>query len=400
MRGAQQTSVDRIGLTAALLTPIFLGLNPIFGKLALREGSDPFTVAALRTVIAVFVLWLFYFIFARRYLFIYPAGLMNCVAIGTVNGIGSLFYYNGLDLLDASIAQLLNGMYLVFVVILTRLGGQQVGPRTILRVLVAVFGVILLTGGIEGAANWLGIGLMLGNALLFAGTVVMSQRALYDMPAQTVAFYVLATMALVVVLARFAYNIPLVTGESGLSFAAFWPILALATTTAASRLLMFIGVKGLGSLQTTLLAVLEIAASLTFAFILLNESLTTIQWYGVAVLAVSLLMPTEKLTPNQAPTSYAPLLVRTRLMQAAFEEAFLPDKGKKLSTDEIEKVRQIYNREKYTTMELIAVEEILSDVDLEEKSNDIESTDTAHETIKENTDHHDTESSFDASPRK
>lgn len=361
-----QYNLSRVGLAAALMTPIFLGLNPIFGKLALREGSDPFTVAALRTVIAVFVLWVFYYIFARRYLFIYPAGLMNCVAIGTVNGIGSLFYYNGLDLLDASIAQLLNGMYLVFVVILTRLGGQRVGSRTVLRVTVAIFGVILLTGGIEGAANWLGIGLMLGNALLFAGTVVMSQRALYDMPAQTVTFYVLATMALVVVLARFTSDLPLFAGNSGFNFAAFWPILALAATTAASRLLMFMGVKGLGSLQTTLLAVLEIAASITFAFILLNESLTVIQWYGVAVLAVSLLMPTERLTPqNSSPTSYAPLLVRTRLMQAAFEQAFLSDDTKKLSTDEIEAVRQIYQRDKYTTMELIAVEEILSDDDQE-----------------------------------
>ena len=364
-----QQNISRLGLAAALMTPFFLGLNPIFGKLALREGSDPFTVAALRTIIAVLVLWLFYYVFARRYLFIYPAGLMNCIAIGTVNGIGSLFYYNGLDLLDASIAQLLNGMYLVFVVILTRIGGEQVGPRTVVRVLVAIVGVILLTGGIEGAANWLGIGLMLGNALLFAGTVVMSQRALYDMPAQTVTFYVLATMALVVTLARFTYDLPLVGGESGLSFAAFWPILALATTTAASRLLMFMGVKGLGSLQTTLLAVLEIAASITFAFILLQESLTTIQWYGVAVLAVSLLMPTERLTPqNTSPTSYAPLLVRTRLMQAAFAQAFLPDDKKKLSTDEIEAVRQIYNRDKYTTIELIAVEEILSDDDLESSS--------------------------------
>lgn len=366
MSASQEASVNRIGLIAALMTPMFLGLNPIFGKLAFREGGDPFTVAALRTVIAVLILWVVYLIFARRFLFIYPAGLMNCVAIGTVNGIGSLFYYNGLNYLDASIAQLLNGMYLVFVVILTRLGGQRIGTLTVLRVFVAIFGVILITGGIQGRANWLGIGLMLGNALLFAGTVVMSQRALYDMPAQTVAFYVLATMALVVSLARVAYDLPLfVQDGGGTNLAAFLPILGLALTTAFSRLLMFIGVKGLGSLQTTLLAVLEIAASITFAFILLAETLTTIQWYGVGVLAFSLLMPTEKLTPEHtSPTSYVPILVRTRIMQAAFEQAFLPEEaGKKYNTQELRAIQELYSSEKYTTVELIAVERLMSEDD-------------------------------------
>lgn len=353
-------TTNRFGLSVALLTPFFLGLNPIFGKLAYRHGADPFTVAALRTVIAVFVLWLAYYLFWRRFLFIYPAGLMNCVAIGVVNGIGSLFYYNGLSLLDASIAQLLNGMYLVFVVVLTRIGGQKIGKRTIFRVLVALIGVLFITGGLQGQGNWLGIGLMLANALLFAGTVVMSQRALYDMPAPTVTFYVLATMAVVVAMARVAYNLPMfVKEEDGTTLNALWPILALALTTAFSRLLMFISVKGLGSLQTILLAVLEIAASITLAHLLLHETLTTVQWVGVGILGISLLMPTERVMPaNASPTEFVPFFIRARIMQAAFDEAFV-SKGK-YNTQEIATIRNLYNSDKYTTQELIAVEQLFS----------------------------------------
>ncbi len=357
--------INRLAISIALLTPLFLGMNPIFGKLAYREGADPFTVAALRTVLAVFILWIFYYLFARRYLFIYPAGLINCIAIGIVNGIGSLMYYNGLNYLDASIAQLLNGMYLVFVVILTRLGGQRIGPRTIIRVSVALLGIFIITGGMAGQAHWLGIGLMLGNALLFAGTVVMSQRALYDMPPQTVTFYVLATMALVVSMARFAYDLPLFAAESGnTNYQALLPIIGLSVTTAASRLLMFVSVKGLGSLQTTLLAVLEIGASLMMAFIFLSESLTTIQWIGVAVLGISLLMPTERLTPQHtSPTSYVPFLVKTRIMQAAFEQAFIADETSKFSTQQMTIIQDLYNTDKYTTIELIATEGLFTDPD-------------------------------------
>lgn len=362
MSDENRQSVNRLGLAIALLTPIFLGMNPIFGKLALREGADPFTVAALRTVLAVLILWIFYYLFARKFLFIYPAGLMNCIAVGGVNGIGSLMYYNGLSYLDASIAQLINGMYLVFVVILTRIGGDPVGPRTIIRVLVAILGIFIITGGIQGEGSWFGVGLMLGNALLFAGTVVMSQRALYDMPAQTFVFYVLATMALVVTLARAASGLPLLGGESGINTRALLPIIALATSTALSRLLMFVSVKGLGSLQTTLLAVLEIAAALVLAFVLLGETLTNVQWIGVAVLGFSLLMPTERLTPRHtSPTSYVPFLIRTRIMQAAFQQAFLSDEADKFSTQQISMIQDLYKSDKYTTMDLVTTEILFND---------------------------------------
>src|SRR5262249_33948740 len=107
------------GVAAAFLTPVMLGVAPIFGKQAIALGADPFAVAAVRTVIAAVLLWVVYAIFLRKSIFIYPAGLLGCVVVGVVNGIGSLFYYSGLGLLDASLVQLLNGTYMVFAVLLS-----------------------------------------------------------------------------------------------------------------------------------------------------------------------------------------------------------------------------------------------------------------------------------------
>jgi drug/metabolite transporter (DMT)-like permease len=187
------------GLMAVLLSPMFLGFAPVFGKLAYLGGSDPFTVAATRTVIAAAVLWIVYSLFARQYIYIYPAGFLGCVVVGTVNGVGSLFYYNGLSALNnASVAQLLNATYLIFVVVLVRLAGHRLSRRTLLRALLALVAVMLLTGGIAGQISWLGAGLMVGNAILFAGTIILSQRVLYEMPSPTVTLYVITTMAVVV----------------------------------------------------------------------------------------------------------------------------------------------------------------------------------------------------------
>ena len=288
------------GITAALMTPVFLGMAPIFGKLAINAGADPFSVAAIRTVIAVLLLWLVYILFFRRFIYIYPAGLLGCVVIGAINGIGSLFYYGGLGLLDASLTQLLNGMYLVFAVLLMRLAGEKVDRRMVIRVLLALVALVILTGFGNKPVNWLGVGLMLGSALMFAGTVILSQYVLYEMPSPTVALYVLTTMAVLVTmvwLATAAQDITVILEV------ALTPIFLLGVTTALSRLAMFAGVKFMGSVQTAVLAITEIGMALALAFFFLDELLTIEQWVGVGLLAASILLVRAS---DFAPKSFNP----------------------------------------------------------------------------------------------
>ncbi|MFN8452348.1 MAG: DMT family transporter [Anaerolineae bacterium] len=281
------SSAYATGIATALLTPALLGVAPIFGKQAIALGADPFTVAAVRTVIAVALLWICYAIFLRKSIFIYPAGLLGCVVVGVVNGIGSLFYYSGLGLLDASLAQLLNGLYLVFAVLLSHMGGEKLDRRVLIRVGLAVGALVILTGFGSEPINWLGVGLMLGNALMFAGTVILSQYVLYEMPPTTATLYILSTMAVVVVMAWAAVGRPI---SSGLLEAAFPPLFVLGMTTALSRLAIFSSVAVFGSLRTAVTAVGEIGVALTLAFFVLGDRLTGAQVIGVGLLVFSMLL--------------------------------------------------------------------------------------------------------------
>ena len=283
---ARDPSLAR-GLLAAFLTPLFLGVSPIFGKLALAAGADPFGVAAVRTTAAVLLLWAVYLALFRRFIYIYPAGLLGCVVIGAVNGIGSLFYYGGLGLLDASLTQLLNGTYLVFAVLLTHIGGQRLDRRTLARVGLALAALVLLTGFGGTAVDWLGVGLMLGSAITFAGTVILSQYVLHEMPAPTMTLYSLSTMAVLVLMVWLAVGAPGLAAAAG---PALTPILLLGVTTALSRLAMYSGIKILGGMQTAILAIAEIGVALLLAFLVLGERLTGVQVVGVALLAASLLL--------------------------------------------------------------------------------------------------------------
>lgn len=275
------------GITAVLITPLFLGVAPVFGKLAILEGADPFTVAAIRTVIAALLLWVIYGLFFRRYLYIYPAGLLGCIIVGAVNGIGSLFFYGGLGLLDASLAQLLNGMYIVFAVLLAHIGGERIDRRIALRVGLALIGIIMITGLSSTPVNWLGVGLMLANALMFAGAMIMSQYVLAEMPSTTATLYILTSMSVVVMVVWMAVGSapPIAVLEK-----ASTPIILLGITTALSRMAMFAAVQAFGSLRTAIIAVAEIAVALGLAYFVLHDRMTPYQWVGVGFLISSLFL--------------------------------------------------------------------------------------------------------------
>jgi len=329
--------------------PVFLGFAPLFGKLAIRTGIDPFTVAAIRTAIAVVILWVLYFIFFRRYIYIYPAGLLGCVVIGTINGIGSLFYYGGLGQLDASLAQLLNGMYLAFAVLISHFGGEKIDRRTMIRVGLALFGILLITGFGSKPISWLGVGFMLANALMFAGTVVLSQYVLYEMPAPTVTLYILTTMGLVVMMVWLAVGDPI---PAPILENALPPIIALGITTATARLFLFAGVKILGGMQTAVLAITEIAVAIVLAVVFLGDRFTPIQTIGVIILFSGILLIRTRdlrshgFNPNALVVAN---LSSVQFQRIAFHRAF----GTKETDNEAGIMAQI------TTQELVAIQRMM-----------------------------------------
>jgi len=277
---------QRKGIRAALLSALILGTTPVLGKQAYAAGMDAYSLTALRTLIAAAAMWLAYLAVKsnRKYIYIYPAGLLISFAAGGLNGLSSLLYYNGLTRVDAGVGQMLYSLYPLFVVVIRRLDGQRVSNLTKARLLLAISAVALLVQPGSGQIDVVGVILMLGAGLCYAWHLAVSQRVLYEMPPQTVALYVLTAMT-VVVWAAF-----LIHGPGDVTVAGLPPMLALAAVTVFSRLLMFLGVKQLGSIQTALLGVTEILVAVGLAIFSLGEQLALRQWLGAGLLVLSLLM--------------------------------------------------------------------------------------------------------------
>ena len=274
------------GINAALVSAFFLGLAPVFGKAAMGPDKfSPLAVVALRTGMAALLLFLIMLIFRRKYIYIYTAGLLGCALAGGINGLGSIFYYIGLSRLHASVAQMLYALYPFFVAIWLRLDKQPTTRLTVIRIIIACISTVLLTWAGAGSIDMVGVVFMLISAALYAFHIPINQRVLFDLPAPTVTLYTLISMSAIVIPAYLIFDRSFPTINTP-----WFPVLGLTAVTFFSRLLLFTGVKHIGGMQTALLGLGELLVAVVFSHLFLKETLTTLQWIGMAGLGTSLLL--------------------------------------------------------------------------------------------------------------
>jgi drug/metabolite transporter (DMT)-like permease len=278
-------------MVLTLLSTIFFGTAPIFGKLAYRAQMLPFTLVALRTVTAAVALWIFYLLFWRAALKISWNNLMGCVGMGLANGVGSLLYYTGLTRVDASLAQLLYTLYPIWVFIFLIAAGHYVSKRSIVRLTLALAGVFALTYTGAQQVDVLGVMLMLSSGACYGWHLVLGQWTLADVDSRTVTLYVLSTMAIVVVAARLVDGSP----WTPISMDGWLAVLGLTIfPTILARLMVFAGLRNLGGAQTSLLGLAELLVALLIAFLLLGERMTLLQWLGGVLLMGSVVLASRE----------------------------------------------------------------------------------------------------------
>jgi drug/metabolite transporter (DMT)-like permease len=187
--------------------------------------------------------------------------------------------------MNASVAQMLYSLYPFFVAFWLQLDGQSPSKLTIIRVIIAGFSAFLLTKVESGRIDLLGVIFMLISAALYALHLPVNQRVLYDVPAPTVTVYTLLSMSAIVVPAYFIFDRTVPTSN-----APGFPVIGLTAVTFFSRLMLFLGVKNIGGMQTALLGLGELLVAIFFSYLLLGETLSIWQWMGTAGLVVSLLL--------------------------------------------------------------------------------------------------------------
>ncbi len=162
---------------------------------------------------------------------------------------------------------------------------QPLSNLTLLRTALAVGAVLLLTKIPQSTVDPIGVLMMIGAAILYALHLPINQRVLYEVPAPTVTLYTLISMSVVVVPSYLLFDLkwPVITVP-------WFPIIALSFVTFFSRILLFLGVKKIGGMQTALLGLTELLVTIIFGYLWLRERLNFYQVIGAFMLVLSLLL--------------------------------------------------------------------------------------------------------------
>jgi drug/metabolite transporter (DMT)-like permease len=296
LKGASMgTEGRKKGIYAALSSALFLGMVPIFGKMAINGGFSPLAVIAVRTSIAALLMVGLMYFKMRPFFYIYPVGLLGCLLAGMINGLGSILYYTALSRIDAGVGHMLYSFYPLFLALWLLLDRQPITRLTIFRLALTLPAIFLLILPGNNGVDLLGALMMLGSAFFYAIHMLINQRILYEAPAPTVTLYTLLAMAVTVNIA-FLLSVQRFPADS----VTWWPVLAMALITFFSRITLFTGIKHLGGLQTALLGLAELIITLVTAQVLLGEQLSTTQWVGAALLSFSLvLVGFDKIIPHK-----------------------------------------------------------------------------------------------------
>jgi drug/metabolite transporter (DMT)-like permease len=287
------------GLAAALSSAFFLGISPTLGKTAFLGGFLPIEVVGMRAFGAAVLLFLIIFFYKRSLLQIYPMGLIGCLLAGWINALGALFYYTAITRIDTGLGAIIYSLYPGFVALFLLLDGYPPSRLSVVRLAIAIPAIVLITSTGDHHVDLTGVLLMLASSALYALHLPINQRVLYEVPAPTVTFYTLVASA-AVLLPILLFNSSFGQPHTEYSF------MALGGMTLAffcSRLTLFLGVKHLGGLQTSLLGLAEMLVTILFGIFLLGEHLNLAQWLGGFLMAFSILMGIRE---PAVPTRLAP----------------------------------------------------------------------------------------------
>ncbi|MHA3789248.1 EamA family transporter [Flavobacterium hauense] len=211
------------------------------------------------------------------------------MAGGTSFGLTGFFYYMSVKYIPVSIAVVLLmqaiWMGIVAEALLTR---KFPDVYKCIAVIMVLFGTLLATNAISNLDGLNGTGLFWGllAALMYTIMLLVSNRVARTMHPQRKSFWILLG-ANIAVLAVGYFNMP---AEYHISIFYKWGLLVAIFGTILPPLFFNEGMPKTGMGLGSIIISIEIPVSVGMAFFLLNEKVVTVQWIGIVVIILSVII--------------------------------------------------------------------------------------------------------------
>jgi drug/metabolite transporter (DMT)-like permease len=211
------------------------------------------------------------------------------IAAGSSLGLTSICYYMAVKYIAVSvgIVMLLQAVWMG-IVLECILSKKRPDRFKIMAVMVILTGTVLATGVLHrhNQINWTGIGWGLLAAAAYTATMYSSNKMELELPPRKRSFLMVTGGFLVVLLVFFPSLL------QGFSFKIFlnWGLLVSLFGTILPPILFTKGMPLTGMGLGAILSSLEVPVSIIFAHYMLGESISLLQWLGVLLILMALIL--------------------------------------------------------------------------------------------------------------
>lgn len=271
------------GSICGILAAVCYGTNPLGALPLLSQGIQPYSVIFYRFSIAVVLLGSIMAI-QRHSFAVTRRELAIMAALGVLFASSSLTLYASFLYMDAGVASTLLFVYPVIVaVIMTVFFHERLTIVTVLSIVLALSGIMLLSKGGNGSAlSMLGIVLVMVSSLTYAVYIVAVNRSMQHMPSFRLSFYVMVFASLTVLAFSFCGNnqLQLLSGFDQWGLA----LMLAVIPTVMSLVLMAVAVHNIGSTPTAIMGTLEPLTAVVIGITVFGEAFTSRLAVGILMI--------------------------------------------------------------------------------------------------------------------
>lgn len=278
------------GLIYAIISSASFGMIPMFTVPAIKAGMDNSSIIFYRFAFST-LLFSLLILCKRPDMRIREKAILPLLILTLFYAFCSLFLLTSYSYMPTGVATTIHFLYPVFVtVLMVAFFKERLSLKLIASVVLAISGVALLSlNGGGGAISMKGVAIVLVTVFCYGSYIVgVNKTKVKEMDSMAVTFYVLL-LTTVFCIANIAISghtlqaIPDMHIGLNLVMLGFIP-------TLVSNLCLVLAIKHIGSTTTSILGCMEPLTAVVIGVLFLGEQLVPMQYAGIAVVLISVLI--------------------------------------------------------------------------------------------------------------
>lgn len=271
------------GYINGIIAAVSYGTNPLFALPMYKLGMSVNSVLFYRYFLALVIYGISIKLFKKIDLRLSLKEFISMFPLAILFALSSVSLFAAFKYIDSGVACTILFAYPIMVALISTIFYKEKLTKTsIFAMFIALSGIFMLNGGINGHLNPLGVFYVLLSALVYAIYIVFVKNlpAIKHMKNEKLTFYVmLFGLSVFIVNLKFCTQLQPITDwrvlACALALAIFPTIISIETINIAIRLI--------GSTTTAILGALEPLTAIFFGIIVFGEAVTTNRTIGIVL---------------------------------------------------------------------------------------------------------------------